>query len=991
MMEPPTPSTAARQPSHSDTLGRVTAPKAHREAEHHASLLPAVLAALFLSFVTIPVVSSRLDSLWSSQFMLGRIDVSSPACVPPGICLRYFVSKVERTTSGYELPIVIEGVDNVYHIAKDLDEGRLGLVLPEGADRAQRPSIRPHYDFYFASDEVVRQLPASLQFPGPPPARVTFALESAGAVSEYRTLDFIRRDVGQLGSLLLEGGTSSPWRLGMGLLLLLMTLVTHLADFRAASALGNGAFAYMVVARWAAIAATAWISSFAFSLLVILAILLPWLAFAVRLRSRTLIGMARGPLKWLPSLWKPIESAGGVSATELVMLTVAIGVFASLLWSGSSFRWGIFEERDFLEARHVLSNFTFPIYGPELLMGGHTIGGSLYMILSPVVALWNDPAVLLLLNRLLFLGMALVLWWGVRHFGGPGGALFAVWALVASERLLALSYWPIHPNFSLFFAFLYACALLRGAVDGHKGWLIFSGLLLGVLPQLHFSYLLFLPCHILLVLVANYDRDRWTKPAALAAFLLPLGPFLLVDVIRGLPNIAQIAERPRFHHLYPNRPFGNTNLPALVFGWVKGIDGALTHVVSALAKLAIALGLAAGFSSTAASARRAQLTPALAAAALFSVPAFELTVLGMGYNTRHTLTVVPGLFIMAGLGFVGVVSAIAPTKRWIGTCLIVPLLTIIGIQASHSAAIEKISKSEGEWAIDYHSRQAIGRDLAVRLGVTPQTYAHRAYWWWVGWSIDADIYSDIYRRSVSYDMAETSSLAPGRYVLVTSAAELPPFLGRLFVSEGSRPVTEMHVHVARPRDHFAAPSSNVDTGVRLHPFLEAVDQLRGRSQDFARIGHAQVGAARRDLFFGRMAEGRIKVLIATEQALIHGRNTLRWCVDSPTLGGHYQEIKTVWRPRLLLVPGNGVFAETSLANDVLGSLPYKTPRCGEASTDQTAPWQVALAVDGVFDQSFMSRPDLSQRRWQLDFAAPIRNDSLSPQAIQSWIETRFNR
>jgi hypothetical protein len=279
-----------------------------------------------------------------------------------------------------------------------------------------------------------------------------------------------------------------------GVLVLLLALATSLLDARASVSLGFGqsAFAAAVGIRCAALAAAAAIESIMISLAAILVILLPWLAMASRFRKLALSVRARGRLtarasKLIAPLWQS-SSTDRISAIELVVLMLSVGIFAYTLWSGSSFRWSIFEERDFLEARHVLSNLEFPIYGPELLLGGHIIGSSLYLFLAPVVALWNDPAVLLLLNRLLFLGMASVLWWGIHDWCGPAGSLFAVFTLIASERILALSYWPIHPNFSLFFAFLYACALLRGAVDGRRGWLIFSGILLGILTQFHFSY-----------------------------------------------------------------------------------------------------------------------------------------------------------------------------------------------------------------------------------------------------------------------------------------------------------------------------------------------------------------------------------------------------------------------------------------------------------------------------------------------------------------------
>jgi hypothetical protein len=627
-----------------------------------------------------------------------------------------------------------------------------------------------------------------------------------------------------------------------------------------------------------------------------------------------------------------------------------------------------------------------------LLLGGQTVGSSLYLLLAPVVALWNDPQALLLFNRLLFLGMGLVLWWGIRDWVGPGGAVFAVFALVASERIVALSYWPIHPNFSLFFGFLYACAILRGTVDAHRGWLMFSGLLLGVLTQLHFSYFLLLPCHFLLVAFGNEARDRWTKPLAAAAVFIPLAPFLVIDAVQGFPNISQIVQRPRFHADYPNAPFGNTRLLSVTLGWPQQIGGPYSGVSSGLTMLLIGIGLAIGLGSAAARMHsgRGRMTPAFAATLLLCVPLFELTAQGLGYNSRHTLSTAPPLFILAAFGFAGVMSAIRATPPWIGIALVLPLIGTLGLRAADSTTLARVIQSEGEWAVDYRSRQAIATDLATRLDLSPGTYPDRTIWWWVGWSIDPAIYRDYY-RSVVRIQAPGSVLAADDYVLVTGAAELPPYLASAFDDKEVRPVAGMHVHVAMPKQRVAMvlPSSNADTGVRLHPFLKAVDLFRGREEAFFRIGQQQSGERRRDLFLGTIADGRIKLVVTTEQSRVADRGRLRWCVDSPSLNGHYQEFKTVWRPRLVLAPESGTGTTADLAVDVLGSLLYKTPRCGEAWSASAGAWRASFMSDGVFDQSFMKRPDLSPRQRPLDFDAPLRAGVLPRESIAAWLGSRF--
>jgi hypothetical protein len=959
-----------------------------RVASERLRLLSLLVATFLLFVVTAPVASSKLESLWSSEFTF-RPDTYDPICIPAGPCFRLTNAGMERTSSGQSIPLRMIGVNNVYEIVKDMDDGNLKSIVTGGSGTTIRSEIQSQSNLYFNMDEDVREAQASLHFPDAPPVgKITLAFERAGAVSAPRTLEIAQRDMGDLESFLVGAGQPDQFRRGASLLILLLAAVTCWLEARSSRGLafGTGAFAAAVLLRWAMITAAGAITSPLFYLLTIFAIMLPWMPLALRVWSPRMGAKLIVPLCQIRR-WNERPSA-----IELVMLVLSVGVFAYMLWFGSSFRWSIFEERDFLEARRVLSELTIPIYGPELLLGGHTIGGGLYLLLAPVVALWNDPAALLLLNRLLFLGMALVLWWGIRPWVGPAGALFAVFALIASERIVALSYWPIHPNFSLFFALLYAAAVLRGAVDGHRAWLIFSGLLLGGLVQLHFSYFLLVPCHVIIVLLANYDRDRWTKPLAAASFLLPLAPFLIIDAIHDFSNIAQIAQRPRFHSLYPSKILGNADLMPLVFGWFRQIGGSFSGVLSTLTLMLTALGIAIGIASLAAPARSLMTAP-LAAAVLFTIPAFELTVLGMGYNTRHTLTMVPSLFILAGFGFAGAVNLTRLNPRWAAPLVVLPLLAVLGARASNSAVMNRMVNSEGEWAVDYKSRKAIATDLAIRLGLSPQAYPTRTYWWWVGWSIDPTVYAETYRHVVGSVAAPKSALAPDQYVLITAAAELPAFLKNIFDDNGSRPVGGMHVHVATPKAgaSLILPSSNADTGVRLNPFLEQVDGLRRQPPGFSRIGHAQGANERRDLFLGTMAEGRIKLLVTTVQSEIAGRSRLRWCVDSPSLNGHYQEIKTIWRPQLLLIPEFGTTVEANLASDVLGSLAYKAPRCGEAWSDRIGSWQMTFAIEGFFDQSFMPRPDFAQRRWPLDFATPIRNSSLSPTAIAGWIEARFDR
>ena len=969
------------------------APAKERASPNGRSRLVAIVATLLLFVITVPLVMAKLTlRAVEHTFMT---DFARAACIPTSFCFRFASADIESAPTGYRVAVTIEGVDNLFEVAKKTGEGTLRAVVANGS-RDDAPTIEPRYGTYISFDESQRSVGAFLHFNDVPTGRLSLAFADGGSVSEFRTLDVSRREVGRVERVFADMGRSAPGRVGAAALILALILMTSLLEARAVAglALGGGALASAFLARCAAVAAAGHIASPAISLPAIVVVLMPWLAILApgiagwsgrSASGRRMAAMAAGRAE---RLRRP-SADGRLHLLELGVLAAGLAVFAYMLWFDSSFRWSIFEERDFLEAQHVFSQFAFPLYGPELLLGGHTIGSSLYLLLAPIVALWNDPEALWLLNRLLFLGMPLLLWWGLRDWASPSGALFAAVALIASERMVALSYWPIHPNFSLFFACLYTCAILRGAADGSRRWLILSGLLLGLLTQLHFSYFLFLPAHILLVALGNDGRDRWTKPLAVGAVLLPLAPFLLIDAVHGFPNIAQIVQRPRLHALYPNTPFANASLLPLVFGWLRQVSGPLSDVTSTLTILLLAVGIAVGIGS-AAGAGRARMTPPLGAAILFCVPAFELTVLGMGYNTRHTLTMVPALFLLAGFGFDVIVKLLAPAHRQVGAALVLALVVLVGLRAGNAATLARISKSEGEWAIDYRSRQAIAADLAGRLGMTPRQYAGRIYWWWVGWSIDPEIYGNLYWRVAPAAGVRKSSLSSDQYVLVTAGAELPPFLQTLFNNQESRAVAGMYVHVATLKKEKPMPSANADTGVRLNHFLQQVDLLRRQPQGFVRIGQLDVGTSRRDLFLGTLADGRIKLLVTTDHTEGEAGGRLRWCLDSPSINGHRQEFKTIWRPRLLVTPEVGQVVEARLAGDVLGSLAYKAPRCGEARAERIGSRPMMFEFDGVFDQSFMLRPSLSPQTWFLDFAAPIENRSLPSISIARWIIARFD-
>src|SRR5262249_28314045 len=135
-------------------------------------VLPALVAFLLLSIVTIPVAVALLDLLLS--FVLALLRPPAPTYVPSGVRLCFLPGPSVRVASGYAVPVRIEGADNVFEVAQALEAGTLRTIVADGSLSAT-PTIEPSYRLYINLDEAERRIPAALVFPEPPPPRLTLA------------------------------------------------------------------------------------------------------------------------------------------------------------------------------------------------------------------------------------------------------------------------------------------------------------------------------------------------------------------------------------------------------------------------------------------------------------------------------------------------------------------------------------------------------------------------------------------------------------------------------------------------------------------------------------------------------------------------------------------------------------------------------------------------------------------------------------------------
>ena len=161
--------------------------------------LPVVVAALLVFALAVSTAASKLDALRLSELTVSS-PTPQPVCVPSGYCFRLMSDRIERIGSVHRVALRIMGADNVYRLAKEVDEGRLRPIV-KGTDAAS-VRLRPDYPPYLNMDEVVREIGAFLEFDRRPTGRLEVAFEHGGLASGSIALDVRRTSIGKLGSLL---------------------------------------------------------------------------------------------------------------------------------------------------------------------------------------------------------------------------------------------------------------------------------------------------------------------------------------------------------------------------------------------------------------------------------------------------------------------------------------------------------------------------------------------------------------------------------------------------------------------------------------------------------------------------------------------------------------------------------------------------------------------------------------------------------------------
>lgn len=202
------------------------------------------------------------------------------------------------------------------------------------------------------------------------------------------------------------------------------------------------------------------------------------------------------------------------------------------------------EGRDVLVVKRMIVDHQFTLLGPTASVGGFYIGPLYYYMMAPFLWLSHlDPVGPAYLDVLFGLGFLVVLYLFLKNNIGHKGALAATFLAALSPQFINISRFSWNPNPVPFFALLTIFCLYLGVVKKQMKYIFLSGLWVGVLQQLHYIDLVFIPIlGISLLFFFRGKKFLWSIVYAGLGFLLGYSLFLIFEIRHGFPNLKSVWE-----------------------------------------------------------------------------------------------------------------------------------------------------------------------------------------------------------------------------------------------------------------------------------------------------------------------------------------------------------------------------------------------------------------------------------------------------------------
>lgn len=195
------------------------------------------------------------------------------------------------------------------------------------------------------------------------------------------------------------------------------------------------------------------------------------------------------------------------------------------------------EGRDALVVKRMVIDHDPTFIGPITSVGNIYLGPIYYYFMTPFMLLFGmNPVGPAIMIALMSLGTIILLYKIGYDYFDKNTAIIASLLYALSPFVIIYSRFSWNPNAVPFFGLLIIYSLIKVIADNKIRWLWLTGISLGIILQLHYISLMFVPIIALSLLIYKKLSPR-SILILIISFIIPLIPYLAFELHNSFPNI----------------------------------------------------------------------------------------------------------------------------------------------------------------------------------------------------------------------------------------------------------------------------------------------------------------------------------------------------------------------------------------------------------------------------------------------------------------------
>lgn len=199
------------------------------------------------------------------------------------------------------------------------------------------------------------------------------------------------------------------------------------------------------------------------------------------------------------------------------------------------------EGRDMLVVKRMIIDHKFTLLGPITSVGSIYMGPIYYYFMAPFLWLWRmDPVGPSIMVAIISVFTIALLYKLGAEFFDPFIGLLSSFIYAISRLTIIYGHSSWNPNVVPFFALLIIYCLLKVIVKKKYRWLIVAGLSLGVLIQLHYVTLMFIPIILVSLFLIRFRVPIRYYLMSIVGFMVSYSPFLLFELRHNFVNLQSV-------------------------------------------------------------------------------------------------------------------------------------------------------------------------------------------------------------------------------------------------------------------------------------------------------------------------------------------------------------------------------------------------------------------------------------------------------------------